>query len=188
MNVRACPWALAAALLACPGRAPPSATDGGSARAAERADASTELTAQQLDAWLAWQRTLISRRADAGRGARPDASVASRARAELLLAVDAGLSVADIDAVEDAVGLFVTERTAERLSGAAAVSQFKTVLAGLPPEQRARAEAAFTEASAKAAPSPLPALEARLGPASLQLLLAREAELTSAWDALLEGR
>jgi hypothetical protein len=179
--------ALAALLLscaACPAPRPPEAP-GPSAAAPARPDAGWALTAAQLEAWLAVQRALPApRRADGGAAEDPRA----RARAEQAVLLDAGLSAGDLDRVEDLVSVFVTQRNVERLSGGAAASQFQGALGELSTEERLKAEAAFAEAAALAAPSPLPALEARFGPEAVRLLLAREPELTRAWDSLLEGR
>jgi hypothetical protein len=55
-------------------------------------------------------------------------------------------------------------------------------------EQRAHAEAAFTEASARAAASVRPALEARFGAEAIAAILTRESEVTKTWDALLDEK
>lgn len=140
------------------------------------------LTDDKLSAWLRWHALL--RASDAGIDAR------GRALLERAALLDAGLREVDVDRIEDLVSAVVAERTVERLTGTAAMDQFKKALADLSPEQRAKAEATFAESSVKAAPhaSAQAVLEARFGEAAVKLVLSREAEVTKTWDALLEGR
>ncbi len=153
--------------------------------AGQPVDAGWVLTRSKVEAWLKVQRQL------AGLGPfATDAGVRAearrRARTELALLADAGLTRADVDQVEDCIAPFVAERNVERLSGGEALAQFKRALDDLTPEQREKAEAAF--ANAKSNGSPLPALEARLGREALDVLLEHEADVTKTWDALLEAR
>lgn len=150
-------------------------------------DAGSRLTAAKVEAWLGWHRALKGLHAgDAGLGTRAD--LLARAKAERDLAADAGLTLSDVDQVEAVVSVFVAERSVERLSGAAALTQFKSALEELSAEQRVKAEAALHEVTAKAAPSPLPALTTRYGADVVEVLLAHEADLTALWDSLLEAR
>lgn len=149
---------------------------------AGEAEVAWVLTDDKLSAWLRWHALL--RAADAGVDAR------ARALLERATLADAGLRASDVDRIEDLVSAVVAERTVERLTGTAAMEQFKKALAELSPEQRAKAEATFAETSAKAAPhaSAQSVLEARFGEGPVKLVLSREAEVTKTWDALLEGR
>jgi hypothetical protein len=146
-------------------------------------DAGWALTGAKVEAWLRVQRSLATP-GPTDAGLRDE--VRRRARFEVAVLADAGLTRADVDQLEDCIAPFVAERNVERLSGTEAVAQFKRALDDLTPEQRQHAEAAF--AAAKSNASPLPALEAKLGPEALKVLLDHEADVTRTWDALLDAR
>jgi hypothetical protein len=184
------PYLIALALLAC--RPPPAAPgDAGPAQApsATATDAGWALTDERLTAWLRWQHLLAALppapRADAGALRE---GLTRRARAEAALLADAGLTLAEADRIEAVVSVVVAERTVEKLSGGAALEQFKSALAELSFEQKAHAEAAFAEASARAAASARPALEARFGVEAIAAIVTRESEVTKTWDSLLEDK
>jgi hypothetical protein len=148
-------------------------------------DAGWALTGERVQAWLVVQRELAklgSFQSDAG--VRDE--VRRRARVELAVLADAGLTRSDVDRIEDCIAPFVAERNVERLSGGEALAQFQRALGDLTAEQREKAEAAF--ASARSNGSPLPGLEAKLGADTVKVLLEHEADLTKTWDALLEAR
>jgi hypothetical protein len=175
------------ALVGCTRSASPELADAAVVAQLPQVERGWELSAERLDAWLRWhamQRAAEPKRGDAGDEVR------RRAALERALLGDAGLSQTDVDQIEDLVSAVVAERTVERLTGAAAMDQFKKALAELSPEQRARAEAAFAQTSAKTPPqaTATSVLEARLGEAPVRVILSREAEVTQAWERLLEAR
>jgi hypothetical protein len=146
-------------------------------------DAGVLVTEARLDAWLTWQRGLAQGPVfDGGDALR------RRARAELAALADAGLTVAQVDAIEAVVAAVVAERSVAKLTGADAVAQFKGALAELSPEQKAKAEAALAELQAKGAQSSLAGVEAQYGAEAVRVVLTRETEVTRTWDALLEAR
>jgi hypothetical protein len=133
----------------------------------------------RLDRWLRWQRLL------AGDGGA--APAVRRARQERVALAEAGLTSADVEAQEVVVAGVVAERTVERLTASQALARFGSALGALGPQQRARAEAALEAAGARSDGGVVPGLEARFGSRAVQAALARESEVTSAWEALLEG-
>lgn len=135
------------------------------------------VTAGKVDAWLRWQRAVQT--LDAG------TEVRLRAREEARLLRDVGLAPADADLVEAVVAAVVSERKLEKISGAEAMAQFKQRLEELSPEQRAKAEAAMGDPRGKGA-APLVQAETEFGPDAVRVVLAREAEVTAAWDTLLQ--
>jgi hypothetical protein len=149
----------------------------------EPVDAGPLVTEARLAAWLEWQRSMAAL-------AVPDAgdSLQWRARAELALLADAGLTVEQVDALEGVISAVVAERNVSKLTGADALAQFKAGLAQLSPEQRARAEAALAELQARSPQGSLAPVEAQFGADAVRVVLTREVEVTKAWDALLEAR
>lgn len=166
---------LFSALAACTTTPTIAAGDAGVVRV--DAGARAEVTAQKLDAWLRWQRAVLS--LDAG------VEVRVRAREEARLLREVGLAPADAELVEAVVAAVVSERKLEKISGAEALAQFKQRLETLSPEQRAKAEAALGDARAKSA-APLVQAEAEFGPDAVRVVLEREAEVTAAWETLLQ--
>jgi hypothetical protein len=154
-------------------------------------DAGGWLTESALDAWLRYQRGLLelppAPRPDGGPGRAWD-GLRARVQAEAALRADAGLSADEVDRIEAVVAAVVTERALARLGGGEATETFRAVLEGLGPEQRAKAEAALSELSAKALPASLAEVEAQFGADAVRVVLTREAEVTKTWDALLEAR
>lgn len=138
-----------------------------------------------LDAWVDFQRAVLAlpalRHADGG-AATPD-EVLARARVEAGLLAAAGLTASQAEAIETAVGAFVTERA---LSGGAADESMAEALAALSVEQRARADQALA-LRPDASDAALAALEARFGADVVQTMLTRESKLTKTWEALLEA-
>ncbi|MFT3709786.1 MAG: hypothetical protein QM817_19325 [Archangium sp.] len=171
-------------LAGCPKGGSPTAVDGGIA-IAEAIDAGPLVTEARLAAWLEWQKAMSALKVgDAGRG-----DLKWRAKAELVLLADAGLSIQQVDALEAVIAAVVAERSVSKLTGAEALAKFKAGLAQMSPEQRAKAEAALTELQAKTPQQgSLAAVEAEFGPDAVRVVLAREAEVSKAWDALLEAR
>lgn len=135
------------------------------------------VTAQKLDAWLRWQSAVLA--LDAG------TEVRVRAREEAQLLREVGLAPADADLIEAVVAAVVSERNLEKISGSEAMAQFKQRLETLAPEQRAKAEAALGDARAKNA-APLVQAETEFGAEAVRVVLAREAEVTRAWETLLQ--
>jgi hypothetical protein len=169
------------ALLGCErGTALLAADAGPSSPAAREAEAGVEV---RLDRWLRWQATgaiAVGPRGDGG--SHP---ALRRARLEQAALADAGLSFAEAQAVEALVAAVVAERTVERLTATAPLARFGPALGTMGPEQRARAQAALEEPRADG--GALQALQARLGVRPVKAVLAREVEVTRAWEALLEG-
>lgn len=153
-------------------------------------DAGLWLTPEALDAWLRYQRELSTlppvARGDGG-AVMARADVKARAHAEAALLADAGLTVDQVDRIEALVAAIVTERTLAKLSGGDALQQFEGALAGLSPEQRAKAEAALTDLEAKTPVGSLAKVEDEFGADAVRLVLTREAEVTKTWDALLDA-
>jgi hypothetical protein len=154
----------------------------------EAPDAGPAVTEARLDAWLGWQKALAQLpplgRPDGGEGAE----LRRRARAEAALLADAGLTSDQADAIEAVVAAVVAERNVAKLTGADALNQFKTGLAQLGPEQKAKAEAAMADLQAKSVQGNLAPVEAQYGADAVRVVLTREAEVTKTWDALLDAR
>ena len=167
---------LFSALAACT-KATPVALEDAGVVAIDAGSNAAVVTAEKLDAWLRWQRAVMT--LDAG------TEVRVRARDEARLLRDVGLAPADADLVEAVVAAVVSERNLEKISGAEAMAQFKERLEALAPEQRAKAEAALGEARAKGS-APLVQAETEFGADAVRIVLAREAEVTVAWEALLQ--
>jgi hypothetical protein len=146
-------------------------------------DAGPMVTEARLAAWLEWQKAMAGLVAADGGD-----SLKWRARAELALLADAGLTVDQVDALEAVISAVVAERNVSKLTGAEALAKFKQGLAQLAPEQRAKAEAALNELQAKNPQGSLAGVEAQFGPEAVRVVLTREAEVIKAWDGLLEGR
>lgn len=147
-------------------------------------DAGPVVTEARLAAWLDWQKALAALPvSDAGVDAGD--VMRRRARVELTLLADAGLTIEQADALEAVIAAVVAERNVGKLSGADALAQFKAGLAQLSPEQRARAEKAISDLQAKAPQGSLAAVEAQFGSDAVRVVLSREAEVIKAWDALL---
>jgi hypothetical protein len=140
------------------------------------AGASAGVTASKLDAWLRWQRAVMALDVDAG--------VRVRARDEARLLREVGLAPADADLIEAVVAAVVSERNLQKISGAEALAQFKQRLETLAPEQRAKAEAALGVGRADGGAS-LAQVENEFGADAVRVVLAREAEVTTAWETLL---
>lgn len=170
---------IALAFAACPRPADGTAVVD-AAVAVEVRDAGPLVTEARLEAWLRYQAALAQVPTDGG--------FKLRAKRELELLADAGLTAEQVDALEAVVAAVVTERSVARLQGADALAQFKAGLQQLGPEQRAKAEAALEKVPTKAVPNPLAGVEAEYGPEAVRVVLTREAEVTKTWDALLEAR
>ena len=178
-------WVIACVLLVgCP-RAGPVVAAPDAAIELAPVDAGPLVTEARLAAWLSWQQALSTLPvADGGDSLR------RRARLELALLADAGLTIEQADALEAVISAVVAERNVYKLSGADALMQFKAGLAQLTPEQRARAEKALAELQARTPDGggSLVAVEAQFGAEAVRVVLSREAEVTKTWDALLEKR
>ncbi len=170
---------LAAALAACPNPAAVVVVDAGGSQVATP-DAGAQVTSSKVDAWLRWQALVTALPVPDG-----GLDVRGRARDEAKLLREVGLSSNDADRVEAVVAAVVAERNVAKISGAEALSHFKDGLAQLSPEQRAKAEAAVSDLQAKSPPVSLAPVELEFGGESVRAVLAREAEVTRAWDALL---
>ncbi len=142
------------------------------------------VTARKIDAWLAYQRQLLSvPRADGGLG------IVSRARLEQAVRLDAGLSEDDVDAIEDVVAAVVTARNLSKLTGVEAVREFEKVTSTLSAAQKVRAQQAMSDVSTRAQQAAaLEAEKARFGAEAVQAVMAREAEVTKVWDTLVDAK
>lgn len=152
---------------------------------AEAPEAGPVVTEARIDRWLAWQKALAAL-PPAGRDGGPE--LRRRARDEAALLVQVGLSSDEADAIEAVVAAVVAERNVSKLTGADALQQFRAGLAQLGTEQRLKAEAAMADLQAQATKTSLAPLEAQFGADAVRAVLAREAEVTKTWDALLEAR
>lgn len=142
------------------------------------------LTPRALDAWLSWQGAMADRSRMTDGGYSREAAK-HRARLEAQRLADAGLTFEDVNRIETAVAVAVTEWNIERLVGSGEGRRFGAVLVGLSEAERAKAEAALGVTVPRASPV---SLEARFGVDTMRALAAREAEITRAWDALTESR
>jgi hypothetical protein len=87
------------------------------------------------------------------------------------------------------VAAVVAQRTIATLTGAEAVKEFERVTQGLSVEYRQKVEQAFGDVRARAQQvASLDAERARFGAAAVDLVLAREAEVTQVWNSLLNGQ
>jgi hypothetical protein len=172
-------------LLGCTRQVSSAPVDAGAVERAAIADAGVGLSLAALDAWLSWQATLAKESVgrDAGTGLE---ATRRRARREARALEEVGLSFDEVDRIEALVAAAVAEWSEQRLGGDGLRLRVSRGLAELSVEQRERAEAALFDAPAVAAvPS---SLEARFGVETTRSLLARRAELTRAWDALVDAR
>ncbi|MDX2012101.1 MAG: hypothetical protein SFW67_18045 [Myxococcaceae bacterium] len=112
-----------------------------------------------------------------------------RARAEVEARRQLGVTELDLERTDEVVAAVVAQRTIATLTGAEAVKEFERVTQGLAPEQRQKVEQAFGDVRARAKQvSSLDAERARFGDAAVDVVLAREAEVTRVWNSLLDGR
>lgn len=141
------------------------------------------ITAEKLDAWLAYHHALDAQTQDAGLDAKHLAALERDVRRLHTL------SEAELDLLEDCISAVVSQRAIAKLTGVEAVREFEKATVGLKPEQRQKVEAAFGDVRAKAQQATsLDAERARFGDAAVQLVLAREAEITATWNSLMDGR
>jgi hypothetical protein len=171
----------------CTRGAPSELVDAGLPAPAPEQEDGGVVTTAHLDAWLAYQAHLAEplRGVDAGRGEL----VRLRARQEQAARADAGLSLAQVDALEEAIAAFVTQRHLAALTGADAVKELERSVAALPAAQQAKAQAALSELKGQAQRADsLESLEVSLGRDAVAALLTRESILTKTWDALVEAR
>ena len=170
-------------LWGCP-RGPPSEQMDAAALAPEGlVDAAGPVTQASLDRWLKWQGALRAR-------APNDGGVVLRARAALELAAlaSAGLTLAEVEALEPVIAAVITERKIDALTLGAAMSEFRQGLDELAPEQRAKGEAALKELEARSPRGSLAGLEAQFGAEAVRVVLTREVEVTKTWEALLAAQ
>lgn len=148
-------------------------------------DAGWPLTEAKVDAWLSYQRKV---RAKVEVGA-VQFSVTELARHEHAVRADAGLSEEEVDHIEDVVAAVVTSRNVSKLTGVEALREFERVAASLPETQRSQVDLAMRELRTKAQrAASLEPEKARFGVEAVGAVLAREAEVTAMWDALVEAK
>lgn len=180
------PLLLALLLVACPERkqAPVEAPVQQPTTAAA-IDAGVTLTAAKLDAWLSYHRQLRALVSDDG----GSLDMKAKAKRDRALREELQLSESELDSIEELVGAVVAQRTISRLTGAEAVKEFDKVTLGLKAEQREKVEQAFGDVRSRAqAVASLDAERAKFGAEAVSMVLAREAEVTATWDALLDGK
>jgi hypothetical protein len=174
---------LALVLMGCPPRAeqnPPAPVPATSPDSPVQA--TPTITAEKLDAWLRYHRVLAEQSKDAGTDIKRLSLLERDSRQR------AGLSEAELELLEDCISAVVAQRTIAKLTGAEAVRDFDKVTVGLRAEQRQKVEAAFGDVRAKAQQAAsLEAERAKFGEA-VTVVLAREAEVTATWNALLDVR
>lgn len=147
-------------------------------------DAGWVLTSARLEAWLSYHRNVTGRVADGGR-----AELLALARAEFEARKRLGLTEVDLERTDEVVAAVVAQRTIATLTGAQAVKEFERVTQGLSPEQRQKVEQAFGDVRTRAQQvASLEAERARFGGPAVDLVLAREAEVTQVWNSLMDGR
>lgn len=181
------PLLLALLLVACPERKQVAVEPAPVERTttAESPDAGITLTVAKLDAWLTYHRQLRALVSDDG-GAL---DMKAKAKRERSLREDLQLSEPELDSIEELVGAVVAQRTISRLTGAEAVKEFDKVTLGLKAEQREKVEQALGDVRTRAqAVASLDAERAKFGADAVAMVLAREAEVTATWDALLDGK
>lgn len=181
------PLLLSLLLIACPERkqAPVEAAPAQRPIVLAEADAGVTLTGAKLDAWLAYHRQLRALVSDDG----GSLDMKTKAKRERALREALQLSEPELDALEELVGAVVAQRTISRLTGAEAVKEFDKVTLGLKAEQREKVEQAFGDVRTRAqAVASLDAERAKFGVDAVAMVLAREAEVTATWDALMDGR
>ena len=175
-------------LSACPkAQSPP---DAAVVAAAEIIPESKVVTDEQVNAWIRYAGFLAaqgsSRSVDGG--ASSNAQVLARALADTEMRNDAGLSESQVDGIEEMVADFVAARGTVKLTGADAMAEFERVAAGMPFDQRKRAEAALAELKTKAPVQvqlSLGPLYAKYGKPSVDAVVAQEADVTHAWEQLM---
>ncbi len=146
------------------------------------------IDATQVAQWVRYAGLLAAQgpAVDADGGPLPTAQVLARAGADEAMRRDAGLSEAQVDAIEDLVAEVVAARGTLKLTGADALADFEKVAAKMPFEQRKKAEAALAELKAgHQAPVSLAPLEAKYGKPAVDAVLASEAQVTQAWERLM---
>ncbi len=178
---------LTAVLLACTKPVAPEANDasvpgGGAFKTGSEALDGGALTPAKLDAWLGYQRQMMMM-------AKSDAGALGRARLERAARLDAGLSEDDIDRIEDLVAAVVTGRNLLKLTGGDALREFEQATASLTPAQRAQAQKAMADLKAKAQQTAgFEAERAKFGADVVNAVMAREAEATKTYEALVEAK
>lgn len=145
-------------------------------------DAGPAVTEASVAAWLRWQQRVAEFPRDAGWSSQ------RRAKEEAAALVDAGLTAAQLDEVEDVISAVVAERMVGQLTGGNALQGFSQGLQKLAPDQRQKAEAALADLAAKSPSGSLAAVEARYGAEAVKAVLSREAEVSKTWEVLLEAR
>lgn len=171
-------------LLACARQVSSAPVDAGAVEQAAVTDAGVGLSLVALDAWLSWRATLAKESGGRDAGAGLEAT-RRRARREARALEEVGLSFEEVDQIEGLVAAAVAEWSEQRLGSEGLRRGVSRGLAELSVEQRARAEAALFDAPA-VAPAPS-SLEARFGVETARSLNARRAELTRAWEALVDA-
>ncbi len=162
---------LLSGVVACT-KPPPVVVDAGSQPAA---DAGTGVTEAKLDAWLRWQGAVMQ--IDGG------ATVRERAREEAKLLREVALTAGDVDDVEALVAAVMAERALEKMT---AQAQLGDSLSRLSDEQRKKAEAALQATSPQGDAGV--SVAGDFGADAVRLVLAREAEVTAAWEALQKSQ
>ena len=189
------PWARVgsccalALLLACP--KPSQKSDAGGPVGSQVAAGATPIDAAQVSAWVRYAGFLASQgpAQQADGGPLPNAQLLARATADAEMRADAGLSEAQIDAIEELVADFVAIRGTVKLTGADALAEFEKVAAKMPFEQRKKAEAALAELRTQTnVPVSLGPLEARYGKSAVEAVVAAEAQVTQSWEALMNAQ
>lgn len=176
---------LAALMLACTKPVALEASD--ASVPAERDERSVEtgldggwLTPVKLEAWLSYHRQFAM---------KSDAGALARARRERSIRLDAGLTEADIDRIEDVVAAVVTSRNLSKLTGGDALREFEQATASLTPAQRAQAQKAMADLRTRAQQTASFELErAQFGAEAVNVVMAREAEVTKTYEALVEAK
>jgi hypothetical protein len=215
--MRAWMLVLVTGLLACKREGPPASSSAPDASVAQadataEVDAGTEqpwaVTAAELDAFIAYQTEMLGvwsamvkdlqRLTEQGEGtgkaaarARTQVGEALRKRAEEeeRAREKAGLTEAQVDALERLVADVLLQRAARRSAEDEALArQHAEIMAKLPPEARAAFEQTFPggAASADAGTSELAAERALHGDQNVDRVLEREAQLTALWQKLMQ--
>lgn len=113
----------------------------------------------------------------------------AKAKRERALRVDAGLSEAEIDVIEDLVAALVTQRNLAKLTGVDALRDFEQAAVAMTSAQKEQTGKAMAGARVRAAQAAsLEAEKNRFGTANVEAFLSREADLTKTYDAMVEGR
>jgi hypothetical protein len=179
----------AAVLAGCPPRGG-DGSDAGVAGGSGGSDAGWRLSRSSLDSWLKYQGEVgaafepVSAR-DGGPTLHDE--LRRRAKAERAARLDAGLSLEEIDRIDELAGAVVAARTVARLAGGDAALKLEKAASGVKGQSKEQADEALADLLARADGGERYAEQReRFGDGNVELVLSRLDDVERAWSAALE--